>query len=90
MGEAEDSPAGWSATAWRKQLDHRLITGQAADPVGFLEMGALACRCLDKKRKKRPAMTEVRDRKCHSQLWTQYIYSIIFLLYRFRTNFKIK
>uniref|UniRef100_A0A3Q1JCK7 Protein kinase domain-containing protein n=1 Tax=Anabas testudineus TaxID=64144 RepID=A0A3Q1JCK7_ANATE len=59
VGEAEDSPAGWSATAWRKQLDHRLITGQAADPVGFLEMGALACRCLDKKRKKRPAMTEV-------------------------------
>lgn len=30
MDEVEDSPAGSSAAAWRKQLDHRLITGQSA------------------------------------------------------------
>ncbi|XP_070766034.1 interleukin-1 receptor-associated kinase 1 [Enoplosus armatus] len=57
--EVEDSPTGPSAASWRKQLDHRLITGGAAEPVGCMEMVALACRCLDKKRKKRPAMTEV-------------------------------
>ncbi|XP_067383065.1 interleukin-1 receptor-associated kinase 1 isoform X2 [Channa argus] len=60
--EVEESPAGLSAAAWRTQLDKKLITGGAADPVGCLEIVALACRCLDKKRKKRPAMTEVFDK----------------------------
>ncbi|XP_029011846.1 interleukin-1 receptor-associated kinase 1 isoform X2 [Betta splendens] len=55
----EDTPTDSSAAAWRKQLDHRLITGAAADPRGFLEVVAVARRCLDKNRKKRPAMTEV-------------------------------
>lgn len=62
MDEVKESPDGLSATAWRKQLDHRLVSGQAADPAGCLEMVALACRCLDK-RKKRPVMTEVRESK---------------------------
>ncbi|XP_040008703.1 interleukin-1 receptor-associated kinase 1 [Xiphias gladius] len=60
--EVADDPTGSPAAAWRKQLDHRLITGGAADPAGCMEMVALACRCLDKKRKKRPAMTEVFDK----------------------------
>nr|XP_020469416.1 interleukin-1 receptor-associated kinase 1 isoform X1 [Monopterus albus] len=59
VDKVEDSPTGSSPVAWRKQLDHRLITGGSADPAGCLEMVALACRCLDKKRKKRPPMTEV-------------------------------
>ncbi|TDH11063.1 hypothetical protein EPR50_G00081560 [Perca flavescens] len=62
VDEIEDSP-GPSAAAWRKQLDHRLITGGAAEPAGYMEVVALARRCLDKKRKKRPAMTEVRERE---------------------------
>ncbi|XP_068454725.1 interleukin-1 receptor-associated kinase 1 [Clinocottus analis] len=60
--EVEDGLIGSPADAWRKQLDHRLITGGAADPAGCMEVVALACRCLDKKRKKRPAMTEVFDK----------------------------
>ncbi|XP_070825664.1 interleukin-1 receptor-associated kinase 1 [Chaetodon trifascialis] len=60
--EVEDSPSGSSAAAWRKQLDHRLISGGAAEPVGCMEMVAEALRCLDKNRKKRPAMTEVFDK----------------------------
>lgn len=58
MEDVEES----SAAAWRKQLDLRLLTGTGspADPVGCLEVAALACRCLAK-RKKRPPMTEVRD-----------------------------
>uniref|UniRef100_A0A8C9X5L7 Protein kinase domain-containing protein n=1 Tax=Sander lucioperca TaxID=283035 RepID=A0A8C9X5L7_SANLU len=60
--EVEDSPTGSPAAAWRKQLDHRLITGGAAELAGCMEVVALACRCLDKKRKKRPAMTEVFDK----------------------------
>ncbi|XP_044066653.1 interleukin-1 receptor-associated kinase 1 isoform X1 [Siniperca chuatsi] len=58
--EVEDSPS--SAASWRKQLDHRLIPGGAAEPAGCMEMVALACKCLDKNRKKRPAMTEVFDK----------------------------
>ncbi|KAF1390996.1 hypothetical protein PFLUV_G00063940 [Perca fluviatilis] len=62
VDEVEDSPARPSAAAWRKQLDRRLITGGAAEPAGCMEVVALARRCLDKKRKKRPAMTEVFDK----------------------------
>ncbi|XP_061661961.1 interleukin-1 receptor-associated kinase 1 isoform X2 [Syngnathoides biaculeatus] len=47
------------AAAWREQLDQRLIIGGASDIAGTMQMVALACRCLDKKGKKRPAMTEV-------------------------------
>lgn len=37
-----------------------LSTGGAAVPGRSLEVAALACRCLDRVRKRRPAMTEVR------------------------------
>lgn len=59
VDEIEDSRTGSFAEAWRKQLDHRLITGGAAEPVGCMEVVDLACKCLDKNRKQRPAMTEV-------------------------------
>ncbi|XP_060914419.1 interleukin-1 receptor-associated kinase 1 isoform X1 [Labrus mixtus] len=59
--EVEDSPAGSCAAEWRKQLDHRLISGGAAEPVGHMEMVFLACSCLDKNRKKRPKMEKVFD-----------------------------
>uniref|UniRef100_A0A8P4G1C7 Protein kinase domain-containing protein n=1 Tax=Dicentrarchus labrax TaxID=13489 RepID=A0A8P4G1C7_DICLA len=51
--EVEDSPTGSSAETWRKQLDRRLIPGGAAEPAGCMEMVALACKCLDRNRKKR-------------------------------------
>ncbi|XP_029283985.1 interleukin-1 receptor-associated kinase 1, partial [Cottoperca gobio] len=62
VGEVEDSPTGSSAAAWRKQLDHRLISGCAPEPAGCMEVASLACSCLDGKRKNRPAMTEVFDK----------------------------
>ncbi|XP_056239813.1 interleukin-1 receptor-associated kinase 1 isoform X1 [Seriola aureovittata] len=60
--EVEDSPTGSSEASWKKQLDHRLMKGGAAEPAGCMKMVALACSCLDKKRKKRPAMTEVFEK----------------------------
>lgn len=39
---------------------HVGCAGGAAEPVGSMEIVALACRCLDRKRKKRPAMKQVR------------------------------
>ncbi|KAG7520422.1 interleukin-1 receptor-associated kinase 1 isoform X1 [Solea senegalensis] len=57
--EVTGGPSGSCAAAWKKQLDHRLITGGAADPVGWMDVATLACRCLDKRRKKRPSMSEV-------------------------------
>ncbi|XP_023812798.1 interleukin-1 receptor-associated kinase 1 isoform X2 [Oryzias latipes] len=54
--EVEEGPA-----AWRRQLDRRLVTGGAAEPVGFQEVVALACRCLNQQRKRRPPMTEGFD-----------------------------
>uniref|UniRef100_A0A8C4DQI5 Protein kinase domain-containing protein n=1 Tax=Dicentrarchus labrax TaxID=13489 RepID=A0A8C4DQI5_DICLA len=60
--EVEDSPTGSSAETWRKQLDRRLIPGGAAEPAGCMEMVALACKCLDRNRKKRPAMTKVFEK----------------------------
>ncbi|XP_061603647.1 interleukin-1 receptor-associated kinase 1 isoform X4 [Phyllopteryx taeniolatus] len=50
------------AAAWSKQLDRRLITGGATELGGSMQMAALACRCLDRKWKKRPAMTEVYNK----------------------------
>lgn len=38
---------------------HDVSSGDAAEPPGCMELVDLACKCLDKKRKKRPAMTEV-------------------------------
>ncbi|KAK6304022.1 hypothetical protein J4Q44_G00264760 [Coregonus suidteri] len=49
---------------WQKHLDPRLLaTGTAGSPPlaphGSLDLAALACRCLEAKRKRRPPMTEV-------------------------------
>ncbi|XP_042347247.1 interleukin-1 receptor-associated kinase 1 [Plectropomus leopardus] len=60
--EVEDGPGGSCAAVWRKHVDQRLISGGAVEPAGCLEAVALACRCLDRKRKKRPSMTEVFDK----------------------------
>lgn len=53
VAEVEESEA-----EWRKHLDQRLVSGGAAEPSGFMQVVALARRCLDKV-KKRPSMTEV-------------------------------
>lgn len=63
--------SGSSEASWRKQLDRRLSEfngsapvpsiGGASEPAGWMEMVALACTCLEKNRKGRPAMAEVRD-----------------------------
>nr|XP_015824258.2 interleukin-1 receptor-associated kinase 1 [Nothobranchius furzeri] len=60
--EVEDHPDGSSAEAWRKHLDRRLVAGGAAEPDGYLQVAALACRSLHRQRKKRPAMKEVFDK----------------------------
>ncbi|XP_069572672.1 interleukin-1 receptor-associated kinase 1 [Brachyistius frenatus] len=60
--EVEGGPTGSSEATWREQLDARLISGGAAEPAGCLQMAAVACRCLNKNRKKRPAMTEVFEK----------------------------
>ena len=44
---------------WKKHLDPRLVTKGIPDPDGSREISQLACRCLDRRRKKRPPMTEV-------------------------------
>uniref|UniRef100_A0A3B5MLK5 Protein kinase domain-containing protein n=1 Tax=Xiphophorus couchianus TaxID=32473 RepID=A0A3B5MLK5_9TELE len=40
-----------------------LLPGGAAEPEGYLQVAALARKCLNRQRKKRPAMTEVRNLK---------------------------
>ncbi|XP_062855547.1 interleukin-1 receptor-associated kinase 1 isoform X2 [Trichomycterus rosablanca] len=44
---------------WKKHLDSRLMTEGTSGPTGSREMALLACRCLERRRKKRPPMTEV-------------------------------
>ncbi|XP_016089550.1 interleukin-1 receptor-associated kinase 1 isoform X2 [Sinocyclocheilus grahami] len=43
----------------RKHLDPRLMTKDTPSPHGSMEISQLACQCLDRRRKKRPRMTEV-------------------------------
>uniref|UniRef100_A0A672PMD5 Interleukin-1 receptor-associated kinase 1-like n=1 Tax=Sinocyclocheilus grahami TaxID=75366 RepID=A0A672PMD5_SINGR len=43
----------------RKHLDPRLKTKDTSTPHGSMEISQLACQCLDRRRKKRPRMTEV-------------------------------
>uniref|UniRef100_A0A673JC44 Interleukin-1 receptor-associated kinase 1 n=1 Tax=Sinocyclocheilus rhinocerous TaxID=307959 RepID=A0A673JC44_9TELE len=43
----------------RKHLDPRLKTKDTPTPHGSMEISQLACQCLDRRRKKRPRMTEV-------------------------------
>ncbi|XP_059360163.1 interleukin-1 receptor-associated kinase 1-like [Carassius carassius] len=43
----------------RKHLDPRLMTKDTPFPHGSMEISQLACQCLDRRRKKRPRMTEV-------------------------------
>ncbi|KAM9855598.1 interleukin-1 receptor-associated kinase 1 [Aulostomus maculatus] len=62
VDKVQDSPTGSCAAAWSKQLDRRLISAGATEPSGSMETVSLACRCLDKKRKKRPLMIEVFDK----------------------------
>uniref|UniRef100_A0A8C2C1P4 Interleukin-1 receptor-associated kinase 1 n=1 Tax=Cyprinus carpio TaxID=7962 RepID=A0A8C2C1P4_CYPCA len=43
----------------RKHLDPRLKTKDTPTPHGSMQISQLACQCLDRRRKKRPRMTEV-------------------------------
>ncbi|XP_077079999.1 interleukin-1 receptor-associated kinase 1 isoform X2 [Siphateles boraxobius] len=43
----------------RKHLDPRLITKDSPNPHGSMEISQMACQCLERRRKKRPPMTEV-------------------------------
>lgn len=44
---------------WKKHLDPWLMSEGTSGPHGSKEIAQLACRCLDRRRKKRPPMTEV-------------------------------
>ncbi|XP_027865777.1 interleukin-1 receptor-associated kinase 1 isoform X3 [Xiphophorus couchianus] len=57
--EVDDGKKGSAPDAWRRHLDQRLTAGGAAEPEGYLQVAALARKCLNRQRKKRPAMTEV-------------------------------
>ncbi|XP_017324042.1 interleukin-1 receptor-associated kinase 1 isoform X2 [Ictalurus punctatus] len=46
---------------WKKHLDPWLMTDATPGPHRSKEIAQLACRCLDRRRKKRPPMTEVFD-----------------------------
>ncbi|KAM9475587.1 interleukin-1 receptor-associated kinase 1 [Clarias gariepinus] len=46
---------------WKKHLDPWLMSKGTSGPDGSKEVAQLACRCLDRRRKKRPPMTEVCD-----------------------------
>lgn len=41
-------------------LDLMVLAAGSAEPDGYLQVASLAHRCLNKQRKKRPEMTEVR------------------------------
>ncbi|XP_067270482.1 interleukin-1 receptor-associated kinase 1 isoform X2 [Pseudorasbora parva] len=43
----------------RKHLDPRLMTKDTPTPHGSMEISQMACQCLERRRKKRPRMTEV-------------------------------
>ncbi|XP_051914710.1 interleukin-1 receptor-associated kinase 1 [Hippocampus zosterae] len=60
--EVQNGPTDSYAAAWGRQLDRRLISGDAIELVGSMQMVELACGCLNEKWKKRPTMTEVFDR----------------------------
>lgn len=59
VDEVDDGPKGSAQEAWRRNLDQRLTAGGAAEPDGYLQVATLAQKCLNRKRKNRPAMTEV-------------------------------
>lgn len=44
---------------WKNHLDRSLASKGTPGPHGSKEIAQLACRCLDRRRKKRPQMTEV-------------------------------
>ncbi|XP_062283466.1 interleukin-1 receptor-associated kinase 1 isoform X2 [Scomber scombrus] len=62
VDEVQESPNGSSPAEWRKQLDHRLMAESDVEPVGSMEMVALACWCLNNRKKKRPSMNEVFEK----------------------------
>ncbi|XP_054879896.1 interleukin-1 receptor-associated kinase 1-like isoform X2 [Poeciliopsis prolifica] len=57
--EVDDDPNSSTPDAWRRHLDQRLTAGGAVEPEGYLQVAALARKCLNRQRKKRPAMAEV-------------------------------
>ncbi|XP_029363074.1 interleukin-1 receptor-associated kinase 1 [Echeneis naucrates] len=57
--EIAEGPTGSSEASWRNHLDTQLFAGDALEPAGCMKVLALACSCLDKKKKKRPTMTQV-------------------------------
>ncbi|XP_053481695.1 interleukin-1 receptor-associated kinase 1 isoform X4 [Ictalurus furcatus] len=50
---------------WKKHLDPWLMTDGTPGPHRSKEIAQLACRCLDRRRKKRPPMTEVFNTLLH-------------------------
>ncbi|TTP91413.1 Interleukin-1 receptor-associated kinase 1 [Bagarius yarrelli] len=44
---------------WKNHLDRSLVSERTSVPHGSKEIAQLACCCLDRRRKKRPQMTEV-------------------------------
>ncbi|KAI1893005.1 hypothetical protein AGOR_G00139340 [Albula goreensis] len=69
--EDDDEESGSSASSveclhspaarriWKKHLDPHISCAARTDPQGALQLATLACRCLDRRKKKRPPMPEV-------------------------------
>ncbi|XP_036390215.1 interleukin-1 receptor-associated kinase 1 [Megalops cyprinoides] len=65
---SQHSPA--AICIWKNHLDPRVVPAATPAPQGSLGLSALACRCLDRRKKKRPPMTEVFEilEDLHSRL----------------------
>lgn len=44
---------------WKKHLDPQIAPADKPGPLEALDLSSLACRCLDRRKKKRPPMAEV-------------------------------
>lgn len=58
-GLSSGSVLGVQCLSFYRLLAVFVLSTGGAEPVDCLQVAALACECLNKKRKKRPAMTEV-------------------------------
>ncbi|KAJ8371331.1 hypothetical protein SKAU_G00113590 [Synaphobranchus kaupii] len=62
-GNTASSPGCLPSSAanhiWKKHLDPQMGHTATPGPQGSLELSSLACRCLDRRKKKRPSMREV-------------------------------
>ncbi|XP_023691642.1 interleukin-1 receptor-associated kinase 1 isoform X2 [Paramormyrops kingsleyae] len=47
---------------WKKHLDPQIAPADKPGPLEALDISSLACRCLDRRKKKRPPMAEVFER----------------------------